>query len=152
MSFEAPQESVKDKLINSGIAKIAFDSAYSKYPTLLEDMDMTLNDLDFRAGYFSDEKEPEIIIEMPNTDPKTKDRVPTTKIFVSDASGPFTENLDEEQRKILLDLCEEAGVVTEGPDDLVKERVERVSRIRGEHPEASQEEITKILEEEEKGL
>ena len=97
MSFEAPQESVKDRLIKSGIAKIAFDSLYSKYPTLLEDIGITLDDLDFRVAYGSEEKDPVITIEMPNIDPSTKDRVPKTKVFVSDAGDPgFSQNLNDE--------------------------------------------------------
>jgi hypothetical protein len=119
------QESQKDRLIRSGIAKIAFDSLYSKYPTLLEDMGLKIEDLDFRAAYASDEKDPQITVEIPNIDPKTKDRVPKTKAFISDKSVPgFSENLNDEQRKLLIDLCEGVGVVVEEPDGLVKERLE----------------------------
>ncbi len=152
MSFEAPQESVKDRLINSGIAKIAFDSTYSKYPTLLEDLGLTINDLDFKAAYSSPDKVPEITIEMPNMDPKTKDRVPARKIFVSDETENFTEHLNDEQKQILIDLCDAAGVVVGEPDELIKERLERVGRIKSEHPGASQDEIMQMVEDEEKGL
>jgi len=115
------QESIKDKLIQSGIAKIAIDSLWSK-TDILEALKMNIEDLDFRAAYASDEKDPQITVEVPNVDPATKDRVPKIKSFISDKTRPnFTKNLSEEQKQLLTELCEEAGVVVEEPDELVKE-------------------------------
>lgn len=116
------QESPKDKLIKSGIAKIAIDSLWSNID-ILKTLKLNIQDLDFRVAYASDEKDPQITVEIPNVDPATKDRVPKRKYFISDKTVNFTGSLSDEQKQVLTELCEKAGVVVEEPDDLIKERV-----------------------------
>ena len=119
------EKSQKDSLIKSGIAKIAIDSLWTKID-LLKTLKMNVEDLDFRVAYASDEKDPQITVEIPNLDPETKDRVPKTKFFISDKTVPnFSKSLNDEQKQVLIKLCEKTGVVFEEPDELVKEALKK---------------------------
>ena len=118
------QESQKDKLMQSGIAKIAFDM-------LTFDKDIkagliSVEDCDFKVSYLPNRDNPVITVEIPNVDEETKDRVPKRKIFVSDDTVGLNQNLNEEQKQILKELADNVGIVNEEPDDLIKEKIKKV--------------------------
>ncbi len=117
------QESIKNRLIESGIAEAAivslFDKDFLKYMNLLG---LYIDDFNFKAGYASYAPDkPQIIVDIPNLDSSTQDRVPMRRFFISDKTRDLSGNLNEEQNRILTEMCDEAGVVAEEPDDLIKE-------------------------------
>jgi hypothetical protein len=117
------RESIKSKLIQSGIAKIALDTVYSG--------SKNIEQFEIRVAMEPENplngKTPVIIFELPDT---------TEKVFVSENNRPqLSKNLNDEQKQLLAELSENAGDVWEEYDDKTKKFI--VDRLQREVIELS---------------
>jgi len=117
------QESIKDKLIQSGIAQTALDIVYPGKK-------MDAEQFEIRVAMEPENplngKTPVIIFEFPDN---------IGKVFVSENNHPqLSEKLNEEQKQLLNELSENAGDVWGEYDDKTKKSI--VERLQKEEIES----------------